>query len=166
MSDQPQVKRCSQPNQKLDIDYVYGYRSFDTRSNLRYNRNNEIIYHTAACGIILNKLKKTQKINTEHNDDITCLDVNSKKNIVATGEMGKKPAIVIWDSNTAEKITVFANKLENSIGCIAISPSGKYVAATSMGESHDIAIYDINEKRLVAHGKGPRSVIYQIKFNS
>ena len=64
MSDQPVVKRSNPPNQRLDMDYIYGYRSYDTRSNLRYNRNNEVVYHTAACGIILNKLKKTQKFNT------------------------------------------------------------------------------------------------------
>jgi microtubule-associated protein-like 6 len=40
------------------------------------------------------------KVTTDHNDDITCLDVNPSKNIVATGEMGKKPCIVIWDAQT------------------------------------------------------------------
>ncbi len=80
--------------------------------------------------------------------------------------MGKKPAIVVWDAVTAETKAVFTNKLQNSIGCIAISPSGKYVAASSMNDSHDIAVYDINEKKLVAFGKGPRSVIHQLKFNS
>jgi WD40 repeat protein len=60
---------------------------------------------------------------------------------------------------------VFQNKLENSIGCIAISPSGRYIAATSMSDNHEIAVYDINDKSLIAFGKGPRSVIYQIKFN-
>jgi hypothetical protein len=48
-----------------------------------------------------------QKINTEHNDDITCLDVNLTKNLVATGEMGKKPAIAIWDAITGETKVVF-----------------------------------------------------------
>lgn len=80
--------------------------------------------------------------------------------------MGKKPAIVIWDANTAETKAVFQNKLEKSIGCIAISPSGRYVAASSMSDNHEIAVYDIIEKCLVAYGKGPRSVIFQIKFNS
>lgn len=50
--------------------------------------------------------------------------------------MGKKPAIVIWDANTAETKAVFQNKLEDSIACIAISPSGKYVAASSMSVNH------------------------------
>lgn len=37
----------------LDLEYVYGYRSHDTRNNLKYGANNEILYHTAAVGINL-----------------------------------------------------------------------------------------------------------------
>lgn len=58
------IKRSQTPSQTLDINYVYGYRSYDTRSNLKYNSNSDVVYHTAACGIILNKLKNSQKINT------------------------------------------------------------------------------------------------------
>ena len=60
---------------------------------------------------MLHKGKNTMKVNTEHNDDITCLDLNLNKGIVATGEMGKKPSLVIWDASTCQTKTVFANKL-------------------------------------------------------
>lgn len=48
---------------------------------------------------------------------------------------------------------------------MAISPSGRYVAASSQSDNHEIAVYDITSKALVAFGRGSRSVIYQIKFN-
>lgn len=73
------------PNIDLEISYVYGYRSYDTRDNLRYNSQGEIVYHTAGCGIVLNKAKNTMRVNTTHNDDITCLDANPARGIVATG---------------------------------------------------------------------------------
>jgi microtubule-associated protein-like 6 len=158
-------KENKAPAQQLDINYVYGYRSYDTRNNVRYNSNGEIVYHTAACGIVLNKTKNTMRVNTTHNDDITCLDVNLVKNLVATGEMGRKPAIVIWDSKTLEVKHIFINKLEKSISNIAISPSGKYVAATSMSDNHEIAVYDLVKGTLVSYGQGPRSVVFAIKFN-
>lgn len=60
---------------------------------------------------MLNKGKNTMKVNTTHNDDITCLDVNVAKGIVATGEMGRWPSLVIWDANTLETKCIFAKKL-------------------------------------------------------
>lgn len=48
---------------------------------------------------------------------------------------------------------------------MAISKSGKYVAATSMSDNHEIAVYDLSKNSLVAFGRGPRSVVYSIKFN-
>jgi microtubule-associated protein-like 6 len=60
----------------------------------------EAVYHTAACGIVLNKVKNTMRVNTVHNDDITCLDINSSKGLVVTGEMGRWPSLVVWDANT------------------------------------------------------------------
>jgi WD40 repeat protein len=160
-------KRTDSPSQKLEIGYVYGYRSYDTRSNLKYNSEGNVVYHTAACGIILNKLKNSQIINTEHNDDITCLDLNVKKNLVVTGEMGKNPIVTVWDALTGKTIQVFSHpKLIKSIAAVAISPSGKYVAAVSMCDDHDIFVFDIPSKSLVAFGKGPKSVVYHIKFNA
>jgi echinoderm microtubule-associated protein-like 5 len=154
------------PNLNLDIGYVYGYRSYDTRNNLGYNSQGDVVYHTAACGIVLNKKANTMRVSTDHNDDITCLDVNPGKGLVATGEMGKWPSLIIWDSNTLETKRIFAKKLERSIGNVAISRSGRYVAATSMSDKHEIAVYDIQKDALVAFGDGPRSVVYAIKFNA
>ena len=120
----------------LDIGYVYGYRSYDTRDNVRYNSQGEIVYHTAACGIVLNKNKNTMRVNTSHNDDIVCLDVNASKGLVATGELGRWPSLIIWDANSLETKAVFAKKLERNINNVAISKSGRYVAASSMNEKH------------------------------
>ena len=73
------------PTSNLDIQYVYGYRCYDARDNLKYNANGEAVYHTAGVGIVLNKVKNTMRVTTAHNNDITCLDLNLNKNLVATG---------------------------------------------------------------------------------
>lgn len=50
--------------------------------------------------------------------------------------MGRKPSLIVWDWNTMENKAIFKNKIEKSIACVAISKSGKYVAATSMNDNH------------------------------
>jgi len=71
------------------MSYVFGYRSFDCRNNLKFDSIGNIVYHQAAVGIVMKQNKKekksvySQSYITEHRDDITCLDV--AKNIAVTG---------------------------------------------------------------------------------
>jgi microtubule-associated protein-like 6 len=114
------------------------------------------------------------KVNTSHNNDIICLAYNGNKNIVVSGEMGRKPAIVVWDANTAENIGILPSKLEKNISNVAISKSGRFVAATSMADTHEIAVFDISnlgnnansKSTMIAYGQGPKSVIHAIKFTN
>ena len=94
----------SAPKIDLDLEYVYGYRCFDSRQNLYYTRHpDEIVYMTAAVGVVLNKRSNTQKIfgsglassQNGHQDDITSLAINPDKDTIATGEVGKNPKICI-----------------------------------------------------------------------
>ena len=152
------------PSTNLEINYVYGYRSYDTRDNLKYSPKGEVVYHTAGLGIVLNQGKNTMRTHDLHNDDVTCLDV--RDNIAATGEMGNKPLIAVWDTETMEKVFTISSPLQKSIATIALSPSKKYLAATSMSDKHEIAIYSLETQSLVATGNGPRSVIFALKFTA
>jgi len=41
--------------QDLQLEYIYGYRGFDARSNLHYvNNGADIVYHAAGAGIVKN----------------------------------------------------------------------------------------------------------------
>lgn len=152
------------PSSNLEIEYVYGYRSYDTRNNLRYSPKGEAIYHTAGTGIVLNQAKNTMRTTTVHGDDITCLD--TWKNLVVTGEMGRRPLIAVWDSETMQVVCSTSKPLEKSISNVAFSPSGKFIAATSMSDNHEIAVYQLTKDGLVmvATGNGPRSPIFALKF--
>ena len=68
------------PSKFLTLEYVLGYRAFDCRNNLRFDKSDQIVYHQAALGMVLSKAKKggmaeyDQTFLNEHKDDITCLD--------------------------------------------------------------------------------------------
>ena len=42
------------PDEKLVIDWVYGYRSEEARQNLYFNTKGDAVYPTAALGVIYN----------------------------------------------------------------------------------------------------------------
>jgi len=47
------------PKSSLELEYVHGYRCHDSRNNLKFGPNGEIVYHTAAVGIVLDPKTNT-----------------------------------------------------------------------------------------------------------
>ena len=44
----------------LKLEYVHGYRCQDMRNSLRYTLSENIVFVTAAIGVVLNKVTKAQ----------------------------------------------------------------------------------------------------------
>ena len=130
------------PNAKLELEFVHGYRCHDTRNNLRYTKNNNFVYHTAAVGIVYNKEKNTQLIFNEHYDDITAFAIHPNKRYVATGEIGPYPLISIWDTETGEAKVRIKQPLQKGINHLCFSNNGKLLAATAADDEHHIAIFE------------------------
>ena len=81
------------PDQEYKLEYVYGYRCQDSRQNVYFNPDGNVVYMTAAVGVILNIEENTQTFfgggksenqskqvsNTRnsHNNDISALNVNA-----------------------------------------------------------------------------------------
>lgn len=58
------------------MEFIHGYRGFDTRNNLHYLPEGDIVYHAAGAGIVLSTANGVQSFYLEHTDDIICLAVN------------------------------------------------------------------------------------------
>jgi hypothetical protein len=71
------------PNANLDLEFVHGYRCFDTRNNIFYLDGNNICFHSAGVGIVMDVKSRTQKFNFTNTDDITCIDRN--QDLIVTG---------------------------------------------------------------------------------
>ena len=46
------------PDEDYKIDYVFGYRTEESRMNLHFNTTGQLVYPTAALGIIFDYKKK------------------------------------------------------------------------------------------------------------
>jgi hypothetical protein len=105
------VRDNSKPNSNLSLEWVHGYRGFDCRNNVRYVTQNgsQVAFTAAGLSIIQdnnikNNQHRTQNYFGEHSDDIISFAIfdtlvlgNPNTNVViATGEIGKKPAIYLY----------------------------------------------------------------------
>lgn len=130
------------PDASLDLDYVFGYRCHDARNNLRYNCEGKLVYHCAGVGVVMDKKTNTQKFFMNHNDDIHCLALHPDGKVAATGQIGPKPRLCIWDTTTMEQIAMITTPLTKGIKNIAFSPNGKFLTASDLSPDHIVAVWD------------------------
>ena len=73
------------PEGNLKLKYAHGFRSFDTRGNLKFLSANEFAFTTAALGVVHERTKNTQRFFNLHEEDIVSMAVHPNKDIIATG---------------------------------------------------------------------------------
>ena len=169
----PSKSEANSPDACLQLEYVHGYRCHDVRNNLRYSSTGEVVYHTAAVGIVLNQASNTQKHFLSHTDDITAFDISPDGRLAVTGEVGKAPVMHVWDTSSMESIRSFKGIFKRGITNVAFSPCGNKVAGLGADDDHCLAVYDVNNpgtkagvmQYLVATGKGGKDTFLDIKFH-
>lgn len=82
----------------------------------------------------------------------------------ATGQIGPKPWLLIWNNDTMECVARISGTLLKGIKNIAFSNDGRFIAASAYDDDHCIAVYNWNAKlkagetlKPVATGKGTRN---------
>jgi len=63
-------KVSTPPQSKLKLDWVYGYRGRDCRSNLHLLPTGEIVYFVAAVVVLYNMEEHSQRHYLGHTDDV------------------------------------------------------------------------------------------------
>ena len=145
------------------LKYVFGYRAFDSRMNIKYTKDeNKIVYTTAALGIVLDKKTNTQRYFTNHEEDIVSLCIHPNKSTVATGQMAAKGKakfidLYVWNvNNLPEKTNVLAEDrskcpkgvsnlkgaLLRAIRILQFSPDGKKLVGNGQDDQNSIALWD------------------------
>lgn len=130
-----------QPDTTYTLQYVYGYRSEDSRQNVYFNNSGKVTYMTAALGVILDQdsneqtyfgggevdstAKNVANDENGHTDDIMCISLSGDRTRAVTGQVGRAPVIFTWDTTTGEKCDRF--KLpqgSRGVKAVSYSPCG------------------------------------------
>ena len=73
------------PENTLTLKWAHGFRSFDTRGNLRYAADGSIVFTTAGVGVVYNKGEHKQEFFNLHHEDIVAMAMHPDGDFVATG---------------------------------------------------------------------------------
>eukprot|EP00163_Fabomonas_tropica_P034258 TRINITY_DN93_c0_g1_i1.p1 TRINITY_DN93_c0_g1~~TRINITY_DN93_c0_g1_i1.p1 ORF type:complete len:2052 (-),score=797.91 TRINITY_DN93_c0_g1_i1:729-6884(-) len=155
----------TKPKEMLEIDFIHGYRGFDTRDNMFYNPEGKIVYHAAAAGIVYDPKTHTQKYFLGHDDDILSLCVSPDRKLVATGQIGKNPKICVWDSVTCELLSVMQGFHQRGVTALTFNQKGDLLASVGLDDFNSLAIYRWRNGVKLAHAKGHSDKIVGIEWS-
>ena len=131
------------PHEGLTLDWVHGYRSLDVRGNLYYNERGTIVYHAGCVNVALHKEGGLyQQHHFAHTDDILCLTLHPEGKLAATGQVGRVPKIVIWDTETMETVQVLEGFHRRAVCQLDFSRDGRRIATVGQDANHSIAVYE------------------------
>ena len=126
---------------RLTLDFAHGYRSQDTRATVAYNHVGNIVYPSAALGVIYKKESHGQRFFSKHRGDVVSLAMDRSGHFVATGEIGKRPSIHIWNAVTASLICSFENFHRHAVVCLQFDKEGKQLVSVGNDENHIVAVW-------------------------
>ena len=153
------------PDIKLELDYVYGYRSRQAHNNVHWvEAPTTIVYHSAAVCVVGNIVTRTQTYFLGHEDDVLCLDYNKERRICASGGLGKRSTapILIWSVDDMSLKTTIKGTLQFGVLAVAFSLDGSRVFGVGADPSHTVAVFDTNTGICLASLNGDKNRIVHI----
>nr|XP_015825505.2 echinoderm microtubule-associated protein-like 1 isoform X11 [Nothobranchius furzeri] len=163
------------PNNKLKLDWVYGYRGRDCRSNLYLLPTGETVYFIASVVVLFNVDEQLQRHYTGHTDDIKCLAVHPDKITIATGQVagtssdGKlAPHVRVWDSVSLNTLHVLgAGYFDRGLVCLAFSKSngGNTLCVVDDSNDHVLSVWDWQRQDRLAEAKCSNESVFAADFH-
>ncbi|XP_017158107.1 echinoderm microtubule-associated protein-like 1 isoform X8 [Poecilia reticulata] len=164
------------PSNKLKLDWVYGYRGRDCRSNLYLLPTGETVYFIASVVVLFNVDEQLQRHYTGHTDDIKCLAVHPDKITIATGQVagtssdGKQlaPHVRVWDSVSLNTLHVLGTGFfDRALVCLAFSKSngGNTLCVVDDSNDHVLSVWDWQREERLAEAKCSNESVFAADFH-
>ncbi|XP_054609152.1 echinoderm microtubule-associated protein-like 3 isoform X1 [Dunckerocampus dactyliophorus] len=164
------------PSERLELDWVYGYRGRDCRANLYFLPTGEAVYFTACVIVLYHINKRTQRHYRKHTDCVRCLTLHPDKVRIASGQTagvdkdGKplQPCIHIWDSATLVTLQqIGLGTFQRGVGSVAFSTmdSGVFLCVIDDSNEHMLSVWDCTKGTKQAEIKTTNEAVFAVEFH-
>jgi microtubule-associated protein-like 1/2 len=165
------------PKEQLKLEWVYGYRGKDCRSNLYQLATGEIVYFIASTVVLFNIEENSQRHYLSHTDDIKCLAIHPDGVTIATGQVAGhdaiegKPHIRIWNSVNLNTLQIIGfNSLDyfqNAICCLSFSKAdgGENLCVVDDGAEKNLSVWNWQSNTKLASAKCYGDLIFASEFH-
>ncbi|XP_047456738.1 echinoderm microtubule-associated protein-like 3 isoform X2 [Mugil cephalus] len=164
------------PSERLELDWVYGYRGRDCRANLYFLPTGEAVYFIACVIVLYHINNRTQRHYLKHTDCVRCLTLHPDKVRVASGQTagvdkdGKplQPCVHIWDSTTLVTLQqIGLGTFQRGVGSVAFSfaDSGASLCVIDDSNEHMLSVWDCAKGTKLAEVKSTNEAVFAVEFN-
>ena len=156
----------AEPTDNLHYGFCYGYRGRDHYGNLGVAASGEVVWFAAALGVVYDRATHTQRMYVGHTDDVESMAMHPERTLVATAQVGKVPAIHVWDADSlelaCEPISGFHTR---GVCAMSFSPDGSLLATIGMDNEHSIAIYNWRTGQLLTSAKCHQDKVFACEWS-
>lgn len=134
---------------QLKLNWIYGFRSDDTLKNFafhydRQGKNNpKLIYFVANVVVIYYYKENRQTHYIQHKSKVSAIALARNSNLVATGDSGKQPYILIWNVNDLETKYTIMVKHSHDVFALEFLDSDQYLVSMGLKSNTPVHLYHI-----------------------
>lgn len=154
-----------QPNGGLQMEFIYGFRAHDTRNGAQYTGLGEIVMIAGATAVVYSPIQHSQRFFNGHTDDVICQALHPDMVTVATGQVGKKALLCVWDTRTMQTLSQMRGFHDHGICAVGFNGKGNLLVSVGMDGDHSIALWNWQKGAKVASATGHSRRIFSVAFN-
>jgi echinoderm microtubule-associated protein-like 1/2 len=162
------------PEEKLKLEWVYGYRGRDCRNNVHYLPTGEVVYYIASVVVLYNVQEQTQRHYFGHNDDVKSIAIHPDKITIATGQVAGrdknygKPHVRVWNSVNLNTLHILGlGDFERAVSSLAFSKAdgGNQLCVIDDSNDHVISLWDWQTEHKVTETKSSTDPVIAVEFH-
>jgi microtubule-associated protein-like 6 len=101
------------------------------------------VYNAASLAVVYSKSTlKQQFLLGAHSDEVISISNHPAGQIFATGEVGKNPSIIVWDSKDIQVLCKLEGAHLNGVSFLAFNSKGNILASIGLDETSSLCIHD------------------------
>lgn len=161
------------PDQKLNLQWAYGYRGKDARNNLYLLPTGEMVYFVAGVVVLYNVEDQMQRHYNEHSDDVKCLAIHPNQLTIATGQCAgtkddAQPQVRVWDSASLNTLHVLGvGELQRGVSCLSFSltDGGAQLAIVDDGQDKTLSVWDWQQEAKQTENKAATETVVDVQWH-
>lgn len=132
---------------KLQLERVLGCTTL-SNSCFASCPNGDIYYASGAVAVRYNPHTNKQLAFFHASKPISCLCVSSDGRLLAVGERGHQPGVLVWDTDTSTPLATLSGHRQG-VGCLAFSPDSQHLVSVGFRHDRQLILWDWAAARVV-----------------